>query len=181
MTLTFVTLPSGPIVTSITTEPCVREGSTPAGYTGFTSLIFLGGCRFAPTRTALPVPDPDGADPPTTPPGTPPATPPGTPPGAPVVARISAPVSGVMPAGASTGAGADSCDGASVRGGGGGAGESTVVLGFGGAEDTCRLSSSTGGGGSDAMTAGIGSEGIRIVTTSGCARTNAISAATAAR
>src|SRR5262245_65155926 len=124
----FVTLPSGPMVTSITTEPCVREGSTPAGYTGFTSLIFRGGCRFAPTRNTVPVPDPDGADPPTTPPGTPPATPPGTPPGAPAT-RFSAPVSGVTPAGASIGAGADSSDGASVVRGGGGAGASTVVLG----------------------------------------------------
>src|SRR5687767_8010200 len=105
MTLTAVTLPSGPMVASTTTAPCDRDGSAPAGYTGFTSLIFRGGCMFAPTRTTVPVPDPDGTDPPTTPPGTPPVTPPGTPPGAPPATRLSAPVSGVMPAGASTGAG----------------------------------------------------------------------------
>src|ERR1700704_3316986 len=45
------TRPSGPIVASMITTPCTRADWAIDGYTGLTSLIFVGGLILPPTRT----------------------------------------------------------------------------------------------------------------------------------
>src|SRR5262249_53140740 len=49
-TIALRTLPSAPIVASITTSPCAFALCASGGYAGLTSLIFRGGGMLAPTR-----------------------------------------------------------------------------------------------------------------------------------
>src|SRR5476651_49547 len=124
------TAPFGPIVASMMTTPCTRADCAIAGYTGFTSLTFVGCLMLPPTRPGAGGGGGGGgggasASPPTMPPVTPPTTPPSTPPTAPLL--VSMPVSALISFGASTGAafGFTSITGlgaAAAAGGGGGGG-----------------------------------------------------------
>src|SRR5262249_4431156 len=89
------------------TTPCTRADCAMGGYTGFTSLVFVGCLMLPPTRTGAVGGGGGGGGasgrPPTTPPTTPPGTPPSTPPGTPSP-TLGTETSGLISLGASTGA-----------------------------------------------------------------------------